>query len=146
MNIGEAAERSGLPAKTIRYYEDTGLIAPAARAGNGYRDYADTDVHKLRFVRHARGLGFSVEVCSQLLSLYEDKGRKSADVKAVAQEHLTEIGDKIRELQELRSTLHHLVEHCHGDNKPDCPILEGIADPASARLADPAKTRILEGT
>lgn len=128
MNIGEAARQSGLPAKTIRYYEETGLIAPAARAENGYRDYSDTDVHKMRFVRHARGLGFSVEVCSQLLSLYEDEGRKSADVKAIAEEHLTEVDAKIKELQELRSTLSHLVEHCHGDNKPDCPILEGIAE------------------
>lgn len=130
MNIGEAARLSGLPAKTIRYYEETGLIAPAARAENGYRDYTETDVHKMRFVRHARGLGFSVEVCSQLLGLYEDKGRKSADVKAIAQEHLSEVDDKIKELQELRSTLSHLVEHCHGDNKPDCPILEGIAEGA----------------
>jgi MerR family copper efflux transcriptional regulator len=130
MNIGEAAERSGLPAKTIRYYEETGLTAPATRAENGYRDYSETDVHKLRFVRHARGLGFSVEVCSRLLSLYEDKGRKSADVKAIALEHLEEVDHKIRELQELRSTLHHLVEHCHGDDKPDCPILEGIAEGA----------------
>ena len=130
MNIGEAARRSGLPAKTIRYYEETGLIAPAARAENGYRDYTETDVHKMRFVRHARGLGFSVEVCSQLLGLYEDKGRKSADVKAIAQEHLSEVDDKIKELQELRSTLSHLVDHCHGDNKPDCPILEGIAEGA----------------
>ncbi len=128
MNIGEAARRSGLPAKTIRYYEETGLIAPAARAENGYRDYAETDVHKLRFVRHARSLGFSVEVCTQLLSLYEDKNRHSADVKAIAQEHLDEVDAKIKELQELRSTLSHLVEHCHGDDRPDCPILEGIAE------------------
>ncbi|NKB43877.1 MAG: Cu(I)-responsive transcriptional regulator [Alphaproteobacteria bacterium] len=131
MNIGEASKLSGLPAKTIRYYEDTGLIAPPARAENGYRDYSDTDVHKLRFVRHSRGLGFSVDECSQLLSLYEDKGRQSGDVKAIAQKHLTEIEEKIRELQELRSTLDHLVNTCHGDGRPDCPILEGIADPAS---------------
>ncbi|MDG2320234.1 MAG: Cu(I)-responsive transcriptional regulator [Rhodospirillaceae bacterium] len=132
MKISEASRQSGLPAKTIRYYEETGLIAPAARAENGYRDYSDIDVHKMRFVRHARGLGFSVEVCSQLLSLYEDQGRKSADVKAIAQEHLIEVDAKIKELQELRSTLSHLVDHCHGDNKPDCPILEGIATPVGA--------------
>lgn len=135
MNIGEAARQSGLPAKTIRYYEETGLIAPAARAENGYRDYSDTDVHKLKFVRHARGLGFSVEVCSQLLSLYEDEGRKSADVKVIAQEHLDEVDAKIKELQEMRSTLSHLIEHCHGDNMPDCPILEGIAHPAKSKAA-----------
>ena len=129
MNIGEASRLSGLPAKTIRYYEDTGLIAPPARAENGYRDYSDSDVHKLRFVRHSRGLGFSVDECAQLLSLYEDKDRQSADVKAIAQKHLTEIDEKILELQELRSTLHHLVSTCHGDGRPDCPILEGLADP-----------------
>ena len=130
MNIGEASKQSGLPPKTIRYYEDRGLIAPPARAENGYRNYNDTDVHKLRFVRHSRGLGFSVDECSQLLSLYEDKGRQSADVKVIAQKHLTEIDEKIRELQELRSTLHHLVNTCQGDGRPDCPILEGLANPS----------------
>ena len=130
MNIGEASKQSGLPPKTIRYYEDRGLIAPPARAENGYRDYNDTDVHKLRFVRHSRGLGFSVDECSQLLSLYEDKGRQSADVKVIAQKHLTEIDEKIRELPELRSTLHHLVNTCQGDGRPDCPILEGLANPS----------------
>ncbi|MEQ8509424.1 MAG: Cu(I)-responsive transcriptional regulator [Rhodospirillaceae bacterium] len=130
MNIGEASRLSGLPAKTIRYYEETGLIAPPVRAENGYRDYSDSDVHKLRFVRHSRGLGFSVDECAQLLSLYEDKDRQSADVKAIAQKHLTEIDAKILELQELRSTLHHLVKTCHGDGRPDCPILEGLAAPA----------------
>jgi MerR family transcriptional regulator, copper efflux regulator len=131
MNIGEASKRSGLPAKTIRYYEETGLITPPARAENGYRDYSETDVHKLRFVRHSRGLGFSVDECAQLLSLYEDKARQSADVKAIAEKHLTDIDAKILELQELRSTLHHLINNCHGDGRPDCPILEGLADPAS---------------
>lgn len=130
MNIGEASRQSGLPAKTIRYYEETGLIAPPVRAENGYRHYTETDVHKLRFVRHARGLGFSVDECSQLLSLYDDKDRQSADVKAIAQQHLTDIEEKIQELEKLRSTLHHLINHCHGDGRPDCPILEGIAEGA----------------
>lgn len=130
MNIGEASRQSGLPAKTIRYYEGTGLIAPPVRAENGYRHYTETDVHKLRFVRHARGLGFSVDECSQLLSLYDDKDRQSADVKAIAQQHLTDIEEKIQELEKLRSTLHHLINHCHGDGRPDCPILEGIAEGA----------------
>lgn len=130
MNIGEASRQSGLPAKTIRYYEGTGLIAPPARAENGYRHYTETDVHKLRFVRHARGLGFSVDECSQLLSLYDDKERQSADVKAIAQQHLTDIEEKIQELEKLQSTLHHLINHCHGDGRPDCPILEGIAEGA----------------
>lgn len=130
MNIGEASRQSGLPAKTIRYYEETGLVTPPARAENGYRHYTDTDVHKLRFVRHARGLGFSVDECAQLLSLYDDKERQSADVKAIAQQHLTDIEDKIQELEKLRSTLHHLINHCHGDGRPDCPILDGIAEGA----------------
>lgn len=128
MNIGDAARRTGLPAKTIRYYEETGLIKPAARAANGYRDYSEQDVHKLKFVRHARGLGFSVEDCAQLLSLYEDKGRQSADVKVIAEQHLKDIAEKIRELREMEVTLTHLVNNCHGDGRPECPILKGIAE------------------
>jgi Cu(I)-responsive transcriptional regulator len=127
MNIGEASERSGLPSKTIRYYEDIGLIRPE-RGGNGYRDYAATDVHKLRFLQRSRGLGFSVEECRQLLALYEDKSRASADVKDIAQTKLTEIDRKIRELTELRRTLEHLVHACHGNDRPDCPILEELSD------------------
>ena len=126
MNIGTASEKSGLPAKTIRYYEDIGLIRPD-RAENGYRDYSTTDVHRLRFLQRARSLGFSVEECRQLLSLYGDAGRASADVKAIAAAHLADIDRKIAELQGLRGMLHHLVEHCHGDHRPDCPIIDGLA-------------------
>ncbi|MBB4229798.1 Cu(I)-responsive transcriptional regulator [Rhizobium mongolense subsp. loessense] len=127
MNIGEASDRSGLPSKTIRYYEDIGLIRPD-RGGNGYRDYAAADVHKLRFLQRSRGLGFSVEECRQLLALYEDKSRASADVKEIAQGKLNEIDRKIRELMELRRTLEHLVHACHGNGRPDCPILEELSD------------------
>jgi Cu(I)-responsive transcriptional regulator len=127
MNIGEASDRSGLPSKTIRYYEDIGLIRPGRR-GNGYRDYAAVDVHKLRFLQRSRGLGFSVEECRQLLALYEDKSRASADVKEIAQGKLNEIDRKIRELMELRRTLEHLVHACHGNGRPDCPILEELSD------------------
>ncbi|WP_283192589.1 Cu(I)-responsive transcriptional regulator [Rhizobium sp. AN80A] len=127
MNIGEASARSGLPSKTIRYYEDIGLIRPD-RNGNGYRDYAVADVHKLRFLQKSRGLGFSVEECRQLLALYEDKSRASADVKELTQAKLTEIDRKIRELSELRHTLEHLVHACHGNDRPDCPILEELSD------------------
>ena len=127
MNIGEASARSGLPSKTIRYYEDIGLIRPD-RHDNGYRDYADADVHKLRFLQKSRGLGFSVEECRQLLALYEDKSRASADVKELTQAKLTEIDRKIRELSELRHTLEHLVHACHGNDRPDCPILEELSD------------------
>jgi len=129
MNIGEASDRSGLPAKTIRYYEDIGLIRPE-RGGNGYRDYDLSDVHKLRFLQRSRGLGFSVEECRQLLALYEDKSRASADVKDIAQTKLTEIDQKIREMMELRRTLEHLVHACHGNDRPDCPILDGLSDRA----------------
>jgi len=131
MNIGEASDRSGLPAKTIRYYEDIGLIRPE-RGGNGYRDYDISDVHKLRFLQRSRGLGFSVEECRQLLALYEDKSRASADVKDIAQTKLTEIDQKIREMMELRRTLEHLVHACHGNDRPDCPILEELSEGAKA--------------
>ncbi|MBX4906746.1 MULTISPECIES: Cu(I)-responsive transcriptional regulator [Rhizobium] len=127
MNIGEASERSGLPSKTIRYYEDIGLIRPE-RGANGYRDYAAADVHKLRFLQRSRGLGFSVEECRQLLALYEDKARASADVRDIAETKLGEIDRKIRELTELRHALEHLVHACHGNDRPDCPILEELSD------------------
>ncbi|MDP9807679.1 Cu(I)-responsive transcriptional regulator [Rhizobium tibeticum] len=127
MNIGQASQRSGLAPKTIRYYEDIGLIRPE-RSGNGYRDYAETDVHKLRFLQRSRGLGFSVEECRQLLALYEDKSRASADVKELTQAKLTEIDRKIQELTGLRRTLEHLIHACHGNDRPDCPILEELSD------------------
>jgi Cu(I)-responsive transcriptional regulator len=136
MNIGEASDRSGLPAKTIRYYEDIGLIHPD-RGQNGYRDYGSDDVHKLRFLQRSRGLGFSVEECRQLLALYEDKSRASADVKEIASAKLGEIDRKIRELTELRRTLEHLVHACHGNDRPDCPILEELADEPAAAAIDP---------
>ncbi len=126
MNIGAAAEQSGLPAKTIRYYEEIGLLAPG-RAGNGYRDYSMSDVHRLRFLQRARSLGFSVEECRHLLSLYADTHRESAEVKALAETRLDEIDRKIAALEELRATLSHLVAACHGDARPECPILEGLA-------------------
>ena len=126
MNIGTASEKSGLPPKTIRYYEDIGLLK-ADRAGNGYRDYSTHDVHRLRFLQRSRGLGFSVEECRQLLSLYNDKERESADVKAIAEAKLVEIDRKLSELKGLRDTLRHLVHNCHGDSRPECPIMDGLA-------------------
>jgi Cu(I)-responsive transcriptional regulator len=126
MNIGSVADKSGLPAKTIRYYEDIGLLKPE-RADNGYRDYSAGDLHRLRFLQRSRGLGFSVEECRQLLSLYNDRTRESADVKALAQTKLTEIDRKLEELSGLRDMLRHLVDHCHGDHRPDCPIIDGLA-------------------
>lgn len=126
MNIGTAARESGLPPKTIRYYEEIGLLT-ADRAANGYRDYSSEDVHRLRFVQRSRSLGFSVEECRQLLSLYTDRDRASADVKAIATEKLGEIDRKIAELTGLREMLGHLVENCHGDARPDCPIIDGLS-------------------
>jgi Cu(I)-responsive transcriptional regulator len=126
MNIGEVARVSGLPPKTIRYYEDIGLVQPA-RGPNGYRDFSAQDGHKLAFLGRSRSLGFSIEECRTLLSLYEDRGRASADVKAVAAEHLGNIARKIEELEALKSTLETLVARCHGDDRPDCPILDGLA-------------------
>lgn len=126
MNIGEAAELSGLSPKTIRYYEDIGLLIPARRT-NGYRDYAECDIHKLSFLRRARSLGFVIEDCRQLLSLYEDNDRASANVKTLAEARIEEIDAKIRELGALRQTLSELVSACHGDNRPDCPILDDLA-------------------
>lgn len=126
MNIGSAAQQSGLPPKTIRYYEDIGLLT-ADRAANGYRDYSTEDVHRLRFLQRSRSLGFSVEECRQLLSLYTDRDRASADVKAIAIEKLGEIDRKIVELTGLRELLGHLVENCHGDARPDCPIIDGLS-------------------
>lgn len=126
MNIGEASERSGLPAKTIRYYEDIALVAPD-RADNGYRDYSSSDVHRLRFLHRARNLGFSIDECRLLLSLYSDRNRASSDVKAMAEQKLAEIDAKIAELQSLKNALQPLVDCCHGDDRPDCPILDDLA-------------------
>ena len=126
MNIGQAAEQSGLPVKTIRYYEDIGLVAPR-RGHNGYRRFTDPDLHKLAFLHRARGLGFSIEDCRALLSLYEDKGRASASVKKLALDHIADIDRKLEELHSLRDTLGRLADSCHGDDRPDCPILDDLA-------------------
>jgi len=126
MHIKEVAERSGLPRKTIRYYEEIGLVRPQ-RSDNGYRAFRETDLHKLAFLGRARALGFSIEDCRMLLSLYEDETRASAQVKAIAQEHLAEIEHKIGQLKEMRQTLSHLVEACRGDERPDCPILSDLS-------------------
>lgn len=126
MNVGEVARHSGLPAKTIRFYEDIGLIKPD-RATNGYRTYSRDDAHRLAFLKRARSLGFSIEECRQLLALYQDKSRASQDVRRIAISHVEAIERKIAELQSMRATLHTLVDACHGDHRPDCPILEDFA-------------------
>ncbi|UXX85271.1 Cu(I)-responsive transcriptional regulator [Roseovarius pelagicus] len=135
MNIGDVARRSGLPAKTIRYYEDIGLIKPL-RSANGYRTFRESDMHKLAFLGRARALGFSIEDCRNLIKLYEDTKRESAEVKQIAKEHLTRIDDKIAELTEMRATLATLIKSCAGDHRPDCPIL---ADLAATEQEEPLK-------
>jgi Cu(I)-responsive transcriptional regulator len=132
MNIGEVAERTGVPAKTIRYYEEIGLVASPVRGGNGYRAYTDEAVHTLRFVASARNLGFTVDQCRMLLALYRDKSRASSDVKRVAEEHIGEIDRKIEELGAMRKTLSTLARRCHGDDRPDCPIIDELAASKSA--------------
>ncbi|MFV2038025.1 MAG: Cu(I)-responsive transcriptional regulator [Paracoccaceae bacterium] len=126
MNIGQVAEKAGIPAKTIRYYEDIGLVTPPRHA-NGYRSFADQDVHRLAFLGRARSLGFSISDCRTLMALYQDEERTSADVKSVAQQHLRRIDEKLLELKALRNALDHLVQSCAGDNRPDCPILSDLA-------------------
>ncbi|MEQ8900572.1 MAG: Cu(I)-responsive transcriptional regulator [Roseovarius sp.] len=126
MNIGDVAGLSGLPAKTIRYYEDIGLVKPL-RSANGYRSFRESDAHKLAFLGRARALGFTIEDCRNLLALYEDEERASAEVKEIAKQHLERIDGKITELKEMRATLANLVEECAGDHRPDCPILADLA-------------------
>lgn len=126
MNIGQAAKQSGLSAKMIRYYEATGLLRPAGRTVSGYRQYGEQDLHVLAFIKRARDLGFSLEEVGRLLALWQDRGRASADVKALAQSHIDELNRKITELSALRDTLGELVQHCQGDHRPDCPILRDL--------------------
>ena len=127
MNISDVAKRSGLPAKTIRYYEEIGFIRPK-RLPNGYRDFEETELHKLAFIGRARSLGFPIEDCRILLELYDDKSRASSDVKKVAQQNLKEIDAKIADLQAMHATLSHLIDECAGDDRPDCPILENLGN------------------
>ena len=126
MNIGKAAAASGVSAKMIRYYESIGLLAAARRTDVGYRAYSDEDVHVLRFIRRARDLGFSLADIGELLALWQDQGRASADVKGIALAHVAALERKIGELQGMADTLRTLAEHCHGDARPDCPILTDL--------------------
>jgi MerR family transcriptional regulator, copper efflux regulator len=127
MNIGEVAAATGLPAKTIRYYESAGLIEPA-RTGGNYRLYDERDVATLRFIHQARDLGFSVKEVAALVALWRDKRRASGDVRRLAAAHLRDIDERIADLQRIRRTLVGLMERCHGDHRPDCPILDELAE------------------
>lgn len=126
-NIGEAARASGVSAKMIRHYESEGLLAAARRTQAGYRIYARNDIHTLRFVRRARDLGFSIRAIEHLLGLWRNRRRSSADVRRIAQRHIVELNQKIDELLAMKRTLEQLVDHCHGDERPDCPILDDLA-------------------
>jgi len=145
MNIGEASAASGVSAKMIRYYEQIGLIRPAARTESGYRVYAPSEVETLRFIRRARDLGFSVEEMGTLLALWQDKGRESADVKRLALQHVAEIEKRIHELEGMARTLRHLAGHCHGDERPDCPILDDLAALSKTEKTVPARKPALRG-
>ncbi len=131
MRIGAAAHLSGLSAKTIRYYEDIGLVAPPDRTATGYRDYDERQVRLLMFVHRARDLGFTVEDCRSLLALYTDRQRASSDVKKVAEERVAEIDNKIAQLKGMRAELKGYITKCHGDDRPDCPILDELARPVA---------------
>lgn len=126
VTVGEAGDAAGLPAKTLRYYEEIGLVVPARR-DNGYRAYRPSDVQRLRFLKRARSLGFSIDDCRLLLSLYRDPERSSSEVKAIAEQHRQEIDRKIAELRSLRDELGRLISSCQGDHRPDCPILDELS-------------------
>ncbi|AXA91379.1 Cu(I)-responsive transcriptional regulator [Massilia sp. YMA4] len=136
MNIGEAAKASGVSAKMIRYYEQIGLMPRAPRSGAGYRHYTASEVQSLRFIRRARDLGFSVEQIAALLALWRDRDRASADVKTMALSHVAALEAKIAELQAMVQTLGHLAEHCHGNDRPECPILSDLAEPSPVVRAE----------
>lgn len=126
MKIGDVSAASGVSQRMIRHYEKIGLIAPAARRDSGYRDYEERDVHRLRFIRRARDLGFPIEEIGKLLALWHDRARSSADVKALALTRAAELKRKERELHAMRRSLEHLAASCHGDSRPDCPIIDEL--------------------
>ncbi len=135
MNIGKAARAAGMNAKMVRYYESIGVLPKAGRTASGYRVYSPHDINTLRFAAQARALGFSLESVKELLKLWQDRNRPSAKVKAVALRHVAALRQRIREMEQIAGTLEHLAEHCHGDNRPHCPILDAIEKPAAAMSA-----------
>lgn len=147
MNIGQAATASGISAKMIRHYETIGLIEAADRTSSGYRVYTQKDVETLRFIRSSRDLGFQVDQIKALLALWRDRNRASSDVKKVALIHVEELEAKMRQLQDMADTLRHLAHNCHGDNRPDCPIIQELANSSAEQSFSPAprKGELLHG-
>ena len=137
LNIGNAAQASGVSPKMIRHYEEIGLIHKAKRTDAGYRTYGETEIHVLRFIKQARNLGFSIQQIAELLGLWQDRKRRSSKVKQLALEHIQELDAKIRDMQAMKTTLERLAAHCHGDDRPDCPILEQLASPPGPTQAFP---------
>lgn len=136
VNIGSAAERSGISAKMVRHYESLGLLPHVARTDSGYRQYSEADVHTLRFIKRSRDLGFSMAEIAELVALWQNRRRASASVKRIAQKHVTELAARIEAMQAMQRTLQQLLHHCHGDERPDCPILDDLASQASSGRTD----------
>ena len=134
MNIGQAAKASGVSAKMIRHYEEVGLIPAPNRTDSGYRQYTDSEVHTLQFIRRSRDLGFSIPQIGELVGLWQNRKRPSRQVKAMALAHIAELEQKAQEILAMKSTLEHLVHCCRGDDRPDCPILENLADHSHASV------------
>ena len=149
LNIGEAASASGVSAKMIRHYEGVGLLPEAHRTEAGYRQYGDADVRTLRFIRHSRDLGFSLQEIATLVGLWQDRGRPSREVKALARKHIEELDAKAQELLAMKSALEHLVRCCRGDDRPDCPIIDSLesADPPEPvkKAPVPRRARLRDG-
>lgn len=141
LNIGQVARESGVSAKMIRHYETIGLLNEAQRTDAGYRVYDQVDIHRLRFIRQSRNLGFPMEQIKELLGLWQNQRRTSRKVKELALKHVAELDERIRELQEIKRTLTHLVDHCHGDDRPDCPILDGLAETKHAYHPEKEKNK-----
>ena len=139
MNIGQAANASGVSAKMIRYYESIGLIPKSARRDSGYRDYGAADLHRLGFIRRARDLGFSMDEIRQLLRLWSDQGRSSREVKDIALRHIADLDQRARQLTEMADALRHLADACEGDGRPDCPIIKGLETGGAATLPTPSR-------
>ena len=127
LNIGQAAERSGVSARMLRHYESLGLLSGVARTESGYRQYTEADIHSLRFIKRSRDLGFSMDEITELMGLWQNRRRASSSVKRIAEKHLAELEQRIADMQAMQRTLSHLVHGCHGDARPDCPILEDLA-------------------